>query len=57
MPTLTSDAYATGQALVALGEAAGLKPSDATYKRGIEFLLLRFPVRRSHVHHKGHEGH
>ena len=38
LPTLASDAYATGQALVAL-EAAGLKTSDATYRRGVRFLL------------------
>ncbi len=34
LPTLASDAYATGQALVALREAGVLKPSDPAYKRG-----------------------
>jgi hypothetical protein len=37
LPTLASDAYATGQALVALCEA-GLVGSTA-YKRGVKFLL------------------
>jgi len=36
--TLESDAYATGQALVAL-QASGMKTSDATYQRGVAFLL------------------
>jgi squalene cyclase len=39
LPTLASDAYATGQALVALKEAGVLKPSDAAYKRGAQFLM------------------
>ena len=34
-----SDAYATGQALVALHDAAGLALADAGWRRGIEFLL------------------
>jgi hypothetical protein len=38
-PTLGSDAYATGQALVALGQAGGLAPTDAPYRRGVRFLL------------------
>jgi len=38
-PLLPSDAYATGQALVALMEAGALKPSDAAYKRGAQFLM------------------
>jgi ankyrin repeat protein len=39
LPTLPSDAYATGQALFALHQAGGL-PSDASaYRRGIDFLL------------------
>ena len=33
-----SDAYATGEALVALLESGQLKPSDEVYKRGAEFL-------------------
>jgi len=38
IPTLQSDAYATGQALYALREA-GTATSDPSYKRGIQFLL------------------
>jgi hypothetical protein len=37
--SLASDAYATGQALVALDEAGVLKLSDDAYKRGVQFLL------------------
>ena len=39
IPTRASDAYATGQALVALNQAAGLPPTDAAYRRGVAFLL------------------
>ena len=39
LPALASDAYATGQALVALKEAGVLKPSDPAYKRGAQFLM------------------
>jgi len=38
-PSLSSDAYATGQALVALQEARVLSRTDAATKRGIQFLL------------------
>jgi len=38
IPSLASDAYATGQVLVALKEA-GLPATDPAYKRGIGFLL------------------
>jgi ankyrin repeat protein len=38
LPSMPSNPYATGKALVAL-EAAGLAVSDASYKRGTEFLL------------------
>jgi len=38
LPTLKSDAYATGQALVALHEA-GIATEDPAYQRGVEFLL------------------
>ncbi len=38
-PSLASDAYATGQALVALKEAGIATPSDAAYKRGVRFLM------------------
>lgn len=37
--TLESDAYATGQALVALSQAAGITAQDSAYRRGIAFLL------------------
>jgi len=36
---LESDAYATGQAMVALREAGVVKPSDGPYKHGIAYLL------------------
>jgi len=39
IPTLASDAYATGQALVALAEAGVVKPSDLVYERGVRSLL------------------
>jgi ankyrin repeat protein len=38
LPSMPSNPYATGKALVAL-EAAGLAVSDASYGRGTEFLL------------------
>jgi ankyrin repeat protein len=39
IPSLESDAYATGQALVALKEAGAHPASDPAYIRGIAFLL------------------
>jgi len=39
LPGLEADAYATGQALVALTSSGQLKVSDAAYQRGIVFLL------------------
>ncbi len=39
IPTLASDAYATGQALVALKDSGVLGVADPMYKRGIQFLL------------------
>jgi len=36
---LESDAYATGQALVALHQAGGLPLNDPAYRRGVRFLL------------------
>ncbi len=36
---LESDAYATGQALVALHQAGGLPVGDRAYQRAVEFLL------------------
>ena len=38
LPSLNSDAYATGETLVALHEA-GMSTNDAVYKRGVQFLL------------------
>jgi ankyrin repeat protein len=39
LPTLSSDAYATGQALVALQQAHVITKTDAAAKRAIQFLL------------------
>jgi hypothetical protein len=39
LATLPSDAYATGQVLFALHEAAGLPAYHRAYRRGVEFLL------------------
>jgi ankyrin repeat protein len=39
LPTLGPDAYATGQALYALEAGAGVKPSHAAYRRGVDYLL------------------
>ncbi|MFY9571470.1 MAG: ankyrin repeat domain-containing protein [Blastocatellia bacterium] len=36
---LTSDAYATGQVLVALNQAGNLATTDPAYQRGLQFLL------------------
>lgn len=38
LPTLESDAYATGQALVAL-QASGVQQADRAFQRGVAFLL------------------
>lgn len=39
LETLESDAYATGQALVALYESGCASPSDEAYRRGVAYLL------------------
>ncbi len=39
LPSLESDAYATGQALYALAESRALPTQDQAYRRGIQFLL------------------
>jgi hypothetical protein len=41
IPSLSSDAYATGQALVALEESGALKISDPAYQHGTEWLANR----------------
>ena len=41
LPTLESDAYATGQALYALVESGAMMPSNPAYRRGVDFLLKR----------------
>ena len=38
LASLSSDAYATGQSLVALREAGALAPADVAYRRGVQFL-------------------
>jgi len=37
--TMASDAYATGEALVALRESGVVAPADRAYRNGLEFLL------------------
>jgi squalene cyclase len=37
--TRGTDAYATGQALVALRQSGALAPGDRAYRKGLEFLL------------------
>jgi hypothetical protein len=39
LTTLPSDAYATGEALVALHEGAGLSVKTSAYERGVHYLL------------------
>src|SRR6185503_13620913 len=39
LPTLASDAYATGQALTALVRSGTVKPGDSVYRKGVRFLL------------------
>jgi hypothetical protein len=39
LPTMTSDAYATGQALYALAESGLVSPGDEVYQKGINWLL------------------
>ena len=39
LPTLPSDAYATGESLVALAQSGALTAADPAYKRGVQSLL------------------
>jgi ankyrin repeat protein len=39
LPTLSSDAFATGQALAALAKSGALSVNDAAYRRGTEYLV------------------
>jgi ankyrin repeat protein len=39
IPTLASDAYATGQVLVALARSGVMKPDHPVYRKGLRFLL------------------
>ena len=39
LAALSSDAYATGQALAALNQVGGISTSSVTYRNGIKFLL------------------
>jgi ankyrin repeat protein len=39
MPTLGTDAYATGQALFALSQAGAMSSSDPVYRKGVAYLL------------------
>jgi squalene cyclase len=39
LPSMNSDAYATGQTLVALSESGALDVNDPAYRRGVKFLL------------------
>ena len=41
LPSLESDAYATGQALYAMVESGAMVPRDPAYRRGVDFLLKR----------------
>ena len=39
LDSMTSDAYATGEALVALRESGAVPPADRAYRHGLDFLL------------------
>ncbi|HEV2426032.1 MAG TPA: ankyrin repeat domain-containing protein [Terriglobia bacterium] len=39
LPTLASDAFATGQVLVALAQSGALDVTDAAYRRGTQYLM------------------
>jgi squalene cyclase len=37
--TLASDAYATGQVLIALNETGAITPTEPAYQRGVDFII------------------
>jgi len=39
LPEMTSDSYATGEALYALNTAANVAPSSGVYQKGVQYLL------------------
>jgi len=39
LPTMASDAYATGQALVSLVQSGAITTADPSYRRGVAFLM------------------
>ena len=39
LPALNSDAYATGEALFALGSAGGMNVGDTVFRKGVDYLL------------------
>src|SRR5262245_24268090 len=39
LPAMASDAYATGEALYALGYAGRMAPGDPVFRKGVDFLL------------------
>lgn len=39
LPAMASDAYATGEALFALGSAGGMTVSDPVFRKGMDYLL------------------
>jgi len=39
LPAMASDAYATGEALFALGSAGGMSAGDPTFRKGVDYLL------------------
>ena len=39
MPSMGSDAYATGQALYSLNAAGNMRPDDSVYSKGVAYLM------------------
>ena len=46
LPTMGSDAYATGEALYALSVAGNVQPDSSVYQRGVRYLLRTAGSRR-----------